>query len=556
MANKVLSIEIGQDLTRVIEVDYKSNKPKIYKYFSFPTPEGTISDGIIGEKKADFSRLLRGGLRSNGITTDKVVFAVSAGSIASREVAIPIVKENKIQNVLLANSSEYFPVDLSQYQLAYRLLEKDDENKQLKLQVYAIPKKLVESYEELAKVCNLTVQAIDYVGNSVYQLMQKIAPKEMSISVKVDEGLSLITIVKDGKVELQRSVAYGIEGVTECISDSKIIGYKPQYEAIFEYMRTNTCVHKNIDRGNVEEETAESNPTLSQLRDEATESLRYLVGNISRVLDYYTSRNSGVAISQISLLGIGAECMGLKELLSNELGVTVTTETMFDQSIPEGAANYLACVGAVLNPLDIAKEVNAKKGQEGSGSSESLQSSLIIFGVGAFAALLLTVIPLVQNFNLNTKKIDLEDRLEELQPAQEAYDAYLQAQNEYTDAATMDAMATTPNDGLLDFLQELEEKSPSNITMDNMTAGITGVTLSLKAENKEQIGDLITQLRQFKSVGSVETSGFSEEKDDAGNVSINCSITCTYALADGSEDAENATETDVVDTTDTNNAGE
>ena len=382
MANRVLSIEIGQSLTKVIEIDYKSNKPKIHKYFSFPTPEGTVEDGVIGEKKADFCRLLKGGLKANNITTVKTVFAVNSGSIANREVTIPIVKENKIQQLLLANSSEYFPVNINQYQLAYRVLEKDDENKQMKLQVYAIPQKLVESYEEIAKVCNLTIQAMDYVGNSIYQAMLNFASEELYVTLKVDEALSVVTIVRDGKVVLQRSVAYGLDGIIESIRDSKVIGYKPQFEAIYEYMRKNQCVRKYIHEEETSETVTEVNENVRELLESATESVRYLVGNISRVLDYYISRNENVAINHITLLGLGSECVGLSELLSNELTVPVTSKTSYDSSIQgEHAANYMACVGAAISPLDIAKENSGKKGKERSGTNnESLLAPILVFG--------------------------------------------------------------------------------------------------------------------------------------------------------------------------------
>lgn len=46
MANRVLGIEIGENLTRVVEIDYKAKNPKIYNMFGFPTPPGMINDGV------------------------------------------------------------------------------------------------------------------------------------------------------------------------------------------------------------------------------------------------------------------------------------------------------------------------------------------------------------------------------------------------------------------------------------------------------------------------------------------------------------------------------
>lgn len=47
MANRVLGIEIGENLTRVVEIDYKAKNPKIYNMFGFPTPMGMIDDGVV-----------------------------------------------------------------------------------------------------------------------------------------------------------------------------------------------------------------------------------------------------------------------------------------------------------------------------------------------------------------------------------------------------------------------------------------------------------------------------------------------------------------------------
>ena len=48
MANKVLGIEIGQNITRVVEIDFKIKKnPKIYNIFDFATPQDMMSEGVI-----------------------------------------------------------------------------------------------------------------------------------------------------------------------------------------------------------------------------------------------------------------------------------------------------------------------------------------------------------------------------------------------------------------------------------------------------------------------------------------------------------------------------
>ena len=206
-------------------------------------------------------------------------------------------------------------------------------------------------------------------------------------------------------------------------------------------MRKNQCVRKYIHEEETSETVTEVNENVRELLESATESVRYLVGNISRVLDYYISRNENVAINHITLLGLGSECVGLSELLSNELTVPVTSKTSYDSSIQgEHAANYMACVGAAISPLDIAKENSGKKGKERSGTNnESLLAPILVFGGCILVALVLVLVPLIQNIGLKGEKESMEKRIAQLQPAQEAYETYTQAAYYFTDAVKMEA---------------------------------------------------------------------------------------------------------------------
>ena len=75
MAGKVISIEIGYSLTRVCEVDYKSKTHKVYGYFSMPTPEGMINDGILNLNET-FVTDLKETLAEHRMKSKQVVFTL------------------------------------------------------------------------------------------------------------------------------------------------------------------------------------------------------------------------------------------------------------------------------------------------------------------------------------------------------------------------------------------------------------------------------------------------------------------------------------------------
>ena len=113
MANRVLGIEIGENLTRVVEIDYKAKNSKIYNMFGFPTPPGMIDDGVV-QPDGMFRSILYSKLKEKKISTKKAVFVLNSARIASRDIELPLVKEKQLKEMIAMNASDYFPVDLSQ----------------------------------------------------------------------------------------------------------------------------------------------------------------------------------------------------------------------------------------------------------------------------------------------------------------------------------------------------------------------------------------------------------------------------------------------------------
>lgn len=68
MAGKVLCMEIGTKLTRVVEMDDKAKTPRVHQYFSLPTPEGVVTDGSIQIRQA-FVEQLKNALSERKIKT-------------------------------------------------------------------------------------------------------------------------------------------------------------------------------------------------------------------------------------------------------------------------------------------------------------------------------------------------------------------------------------------------------------------------------------------------------------------------------------------------------
>jgi tfp pilus assembly protein, ATPase pilM len=540
---KILSIEIGVDVTHVLEMDYRVKNPKVYRSFSFQTPVGVIGEAGV-RKSEEFRTALHKLLDANKIKTWKTLFVVNSGKIASREVLIPMIKENRIKDFLNTNSADFFPVDLSRYQLVYRNegVVQQDKVKKRKLYVFAVPGDLVQSYEELADFCSLELTALDYVGNSIFQMMHKAVGNNICCSVKLDNNATMITIINQGMVVLQRTVFYGFEEVEKVVVDSGLFP-KEQYPAAMDILQQTDCLDAN---------QAAPEDAMNAMRAEAVEALRPMIGNIRRVLDYYQSRNNGAEVKECFLIGNGAYIKGLDRLMSLELNLPVHLQEKdvlngFRTSGGRLDAMYEACYGAAIQPLDFvfgsaqtAKIIEEKKKRE-------LFAAKLIGLLCVACAVILLALSGVQRIALSHELNNLNKQKDELEYIQDIYNAYVDTKSQYDDVTKMNGKTETVSDALADAIEEMEEKFPSGVKVTSLTSNGEGISMDIEVSTKEEAAKILQNLATFDAFRSVTTNGITESTDENGKITVTFSVMCTYVngTADDSIDTETTPEEDV-----------
>lgn len=555
MAGRVISIEIGYSLTRICEMDYKTKFKKIYNSFTIPTMEGTINDGVLN-LQPHYVEGLRKALVENGIKAKQVIFSISSAKIASREVVIPFVKENRIADVVQANASDYFPVDLSQYQLAYSVLETLGETKdkqQYKLLVLAAPTVMLNGYYELANALRLEVVGIEYVGNSLFQMVKSKCAQGSHLIIKMEESATLVMVVDNQKIAFVRNVSYGLDEAIQTIQNSLVWGEIRNVGQALDVASKNLC----IDLGTAEQENPEAvQPTSPEdkIRAEVTAALMPLIGGIVRVIDYYVSRNSETPIENVFITGIGANIQGMDTLLAREInhGVTVIKEIdgfhLEKYFKTEYFGEYTTCIGAVIEPSGFKRHVDkSKKGAEGAkGSVNGMFVAWTIFGVGIFVAILLIGFSMFRYAGLAKTNAELRSQSAELEVIIPIYNEYVTTKNTYNQVTAMYEATENRNDGLYDFMFELEEKLPKNVSVVSFTSENETVTINMDVPTKEEAAAAIEQLRTFESLipESVTVSSLVVEEDEENqSISVNFTVVAVYQPMDYEPETEAESET-------------
>lgn len=531
---KILSIEVEASQVRVAEVEVRGKKGRIYNCFCIPAPQGAVEDGQIRDTKT-LGENLKAELSQRKIKTKKVYFVTGSTRIASREVRIPFVKANRIQSIVEANATDYFPIDVSKYVLSYSVIDVEsqksedgkEETKQYYLMVYAAPKAISAAYSEFAENAGLTMTGITYTGDSIYHSVKDEYAKGTHILVKVEYTGTSITVIRDGELTLQRNINYGVDSAAETVRAFPEFGDRLDANEALDVLCSRKCINPFLDMESFDEEISDEDRKLETARAEVTESLRYLIGNISRIMDYYISRHTDTNFDSIVCCGLGAQVKGMMQLLTNELGQQVDVLQEFKNfALPAGRNAQEVCLyAAVLSPgtsgVNLMDKVNRKKKEK----KETLSGAIIICVVGTVAGVVLTAAGYANRIYQQHEQERLNQRISEESSIEEIYSAYTNAKAQYDNYQNMYQYTNTPNEGLKTFIEELEEKMPSDITVENFSSTGTQVSFSMRVGSKSAAANTIMQLRTFESLSTVTTTGIDEAED--GTVSL--SVLCTYS---------------------------
>ena len=543
MNNRVLSIEIGNSFTKICEIDYKVKKPKVYKVLTVETPEGVVVDGML-QPTQEYADHLVNALGTNGIRTKRVIFTISSTRVASREVQIPNVKANKIEALVKTNANDYFPVDLTQYEIGHYLAGGLTEEGKLRVMALAVPKALLNSYYQLAQMCGWEVECFDYSSNSLYQILRDEKSEKVTMMIKIDENSTIVTVLSAGKVLLQRTVAYGVQDAIETMIASGAYAVNDPMSAV-ERFQKKTCLNRVLHQGDkVWEENAgrwededAGNVEVTAARQKITASLEPLIVGVSRVIDFYDSRNGDTPIERTYVTGLGGSFSGMSKLFTNCLERKVHTLSDMDDKIGMSKAirstrpaAYISCLGAVLAPVGLIDKSQQKaKGMTVVSGTNYTFVSVAVLVLGVILSIAMAVTSLTRYFGTVAENVALQARVEELQPAQAVYNEYLSAAAQYDKYKYLYEYTENPNENLVEFINELEQILPSSFWTNSFSSDMEGISMSVTVEGKAAAARTILNIRNMESIEDVQISNITDTQNELGESAVTFSITGTYA---------------------------
>lgn len=459
LSGRALVVQITEREIRIAQMTLGSDV--ISERVILPTPPNAVEDGqLVGldALRDAMEPVLRQGLFRR---CRKVVFSLCSTQVISESVTVPAVKkQQRLGQMLLANMDEYFPIDPGEYQLSWESVgvELREDARLLRVQLWAVPRAMLQRYYALANSMGLSVAAVDFCGHSHATAVDAdfAMPKHAKSSADTDEGvclyinaeseLLLLTFVYNGQVKLQRLLQRG---------------YSQQ--------------------------------------DDLNEA--------GIVLDYFSAMPGRARLTSAVLSGGQGKEAGLAPALASLLNVPV------EMAETDYGAQWLLCQGAALTALDFGDpELNHITGAR-APINRAWQYGLVFLGGAALTASVLLLL---------TSKLSWSTELDGLRAQQDRLTALAQqnagcAENYHNYSSMYDAYSAdwdtvfdsvrTYNDNLELVLGELEAKLPKKSTVTALSTTELCLAAQVAFQNKEDAAYFLVALRDvpFMTLNTVSS---------------------------------------------------
>lgn len=459
LSGRALVVQITEREIRIAQMTLGSDA--ISEQVILPTPPNAVEDGqLVGldALRDAMEPVLRQGLFRR---CRKVVFSLCSTQVISESVTVPAVKkQQRLGQMLLANMDEYFPIDPGEYQLSWESVgvEAREDARLLRVQLWAVPRAMLQRYYALANSMGLSVAAVDFCGHSHATAVDAdfALPKHAKSSADTDDGvclyinaeseLLLLTFVYNRQVKLQRLLQRG---------------YSQQ--------------------------------------DDLNEA--------GIVLDYFSAMPGRARLTSAVLSGGQGKEAGLAPALASLLNVPV------EMAETDYGAQWLLCQGAALTALDFGDpELNHITGAR-APINRAWQYGLVFLGGAALTASVLLLL---------TSKLSWSTELDGLRAQQDRLTALAQqnagcAENYHNYSSMYDAYSAdwdtvfdsvrTYNDNLELVLGELEAKLPKKSTVTALSTTELCLAAQVAFQSKEDAAYFLVALRDvpFMTLNTVSS---------------------------------------------------
>jgi type IV pilus assembly protein PilM len=257
-------------------------------------------------------------LQENHISINKLRVAVSCPGVITRMITLPLISNHDLDKLLTEQVEQYFTLNISDYLVDYRLLERLVEDGQLRQRVLlaALPKCQWETLWAEWEEIGFKPKVVDLAADGLARLYSKLAMKDL-IKIKNDSVSSLDMAIVD--LNSDRAEFILLEhGVFFLYSDIEV-----SLEGLDQVKKDVSATCEGLGNGPMEETDLDLKTAKlhAWAKNEVETSLRNFLQSLSEFFVFFAARHFGKSIDRIYLTGEYSDLPYLEEIFQSNLEI-------------------------------------------------------------------------------------------------------------------------------------------------------------------------------------------------------------------------------------------
>jgi type IV pilus assembly protein PilM len=303
----VAGLDIGSSSIKMVELDGKANNLNLVSLGFQNLPADSIIDGQIMELNV-VSDAIQSVCNSNGVKTPSVVTGVSGHSVIIKNIVLPPMSSEELEESIDWHAEEHIPYDLADVSLDYQITSNSSDS--TKVLIAACKRERIDNVRQAIQLAGKEPAVIDvdtFALQNCYELNYQ--PDESQVVTLLNIGASTmnVNIVKGSTSLFTRDITVGGSQFTDVLQRSLGLSYN-QAEA--------------VKRGNTQGVEGLEEKAIEPLMNNVTEIVAM---EIQKTFDFYraTSEDNHTVVQKILISGGGSKLQGLAQDLSARLELPV-----------------------------------------------------------------------------------------------------------------------------------------------------------------------------------------------------------------------------------------
>jgi type IV pilus assembly protein PilM len=309
----LVGVDIGSSSVKAVELQGKAGNLQLVSLGYENLQSDSIVDGQIMELN-DVSNVITNIFREHQIKTDRVAAGVSGHSVIVKNIVVPQMSADELEESIEWHAEEHIPFDISDVSLDYQVTGSSPDA--LHVLMAACKRDKIANVKQVIQLAGKQPAVIDvdaFALQNCYEVNYQPQPGQIVALLNIGAATMNINILNGTKSVFTRDVSVGGGQYTGLLQKELDLNFE-QAEAVKRGMPPEGVDVKGIE------------PILESVSE-------ILAMEISKTMDFYraTADEGESAVQKILISGGGSKLNGLQEYLANRFEIPVEVLNPFLQ---------------------------------------------------------------------------------------------------------------------------------------------------------------------------------------------------------------------------------